>query len=1209
MSAATAAERAAARADRRSRRAHERYLDLTTSTSTSTVRPRKLRRAEAVVARCDDRLDQALRRVETTPAPAPAALRAPRATPRGLAGPGNGRVSHIEAPPEWRAPTVQVCGLFPWAVGGATPTLGVPLGRHMRAGTTVCFDPLNWFQRGRFLPNPSTMTLGLPGLGKSSITRRQVLGLSAQGVRPLVLGDLKPDYTDLVRAIGGQVVKLGRGLGSLNVLDVGALGEAAARLSGTDAERLRAEAHGRRLSVVTGLIQLTRGRAMEDYERSVLSTALRVLHERSSNTGACVPVLPDLVTLLDQAPAQVRAVTLDRGDMDRYRDAVDPLQRSLLALLDGPLGDVFARPTTERIALNSPGVAIDVSGISSSDSSLQAAVLLACWSEGFGAVEAANALADAGVAAQRHYFVILDELWRVLRSGAGMVDNVDALTRLNRAQGVAMAQITHTVSDMRSLANPEDVEKARGFVERAGAIICGGLPPPGGRRAAGDRAVHRRRARAHHLLVDPAVLGRPPRPARAGQLPHQGRRAAGGAGPCGPDPGGAERRRPRDQRPLDHDPRPGVGQGSRCPRRRRAGARARAAVSTSRGASSATGAGGDDAVAWLIPTGAAAAFVVCSALWVAGGLASAVAGHGFVAAPFALKTFIGVLSEGTSASWPGADPRLVAAFTVGLVVAVLGPPAVLVARWWLRRPAGDDPRRSLARVAHLRPLLPFAVAQRAQRLRPGLAQVKTSELARTQHEQIGLRLGRLGKRGPVLLSSWEDVLVALMAPRSGKTTTLAVPMVLSAPGAAVLTSNKTEGWAETAALRAAIPEGKVWTFDPQRIAHEPQTWWWNPLGGITTVREATRLAGHFVATVEGEKADIWGPAARELLANLILAAAISGHTMMDVYAWLADEATPVPRGLLAEHGFDLLANTLRGTQDLAAETRSGVYFTARAACACLRDDQITAWITPPAARRGGAATAGAQEQFLAEAFPTSRHTLYLLSKDEGGSAAPLVAALTDRVIRAGVAAAELRGGRLDPPMVAVLDEAANICRIADLPDLYSHLGSRGIVPVTILQSYAQGESVWGKTGAAKLWGAATVKLIGAGMDDADFAEDISRLVGEHEVATLSRSSGSRGGPSRTHATRTQRILTAAAVRELPKGSALLLATGTKPALVTLAPWYAGQRAQEIQAATSTAKALLEERVAAEQGRPLVALAASEGPTLGLGPVHDERDSW
>ncbi len=35
-------------------------------------------------------------------------------------------------------------------------------------------------------------------------------------------------------------------------------------------------------------------------------------------------------------------------------------------------------------------------------------------------------------------------------------------------------------------------------------------------------------------------------------------------------------------------------------------------------------------------------------------------------------------------------------------------------------------------------------------------------------------------------------------------------------------------------------------------------------------------------------------------------------------------------------------------------------------------------------------------------------------------------------MRAGVVTAERRGGRLDPPMLVLLDEAANICRIADL---------------------------------------------------------------------------------------------------------------------------------------------------------------------------------
>ena len=336
-----------------------------------------------------------------------------------------------------------------------------------------------------------------------------------------------------------------------------------------------------------------------------------------------------------------------------------------------------------------------------------------------------------------------------------------------------------------------------------------------------------------------------------------------------------------------------------------------------------------------------------------------------------------------------------------------------------------------------------------------------------------------------------------------------------------------------------------------------------------------------------------GPAARELLATLLLAAAVGGGTLLDVYAWLADEATPIPGGLLREHGYDLLARTLRGTQDSPPDTRGSVYFTARAATACLRDGQITAWVTPPACNRAShrpddpgetdpaGGVAGPLVEFQPETFPTSRQTLYLLSKDEGGSAGPLVAALTDRVLRCGVTAAERAGGRLDPPMVLVLDEAANICRIADLPALYSHLGSRGIVPLTILQSYSQAVGVWGETGTKALWGAATIKLIGAGMDDPTFAEDLSRLVGDHDVLTVSRSSGGgRGGASRTHATRQQRILPASAVRELGKGQALLLATGAKPALITLQPWYTGPHATQITAAAATATKLITQRARA-----------------------------
>ena len=165
---------------------------------------------------------------------------------------------------------------------------------------------------------------------------------------------------------------------------------------------------------------------------------------------------------------------------------------------------------------------------------------------------------------------------------------------------------------------------------------------------------------------------------------------------------------------------------------------------------------------------------------------------------------------------------------------------------------------------------------------------------------------------------------------------------------------------------------------------------------------------------------------------------------------------------------------------------------------------------------------------------------------------------------------ERRGGRLDPPMVVPLDEAANICRIADLPDLYSHLGSRGITPVTILQSYEQGVTVWGEHGMATLWGAATKKIIGAGVDSPRLARDLATLVGQHDVPIRTINYGD-GRASESVTLRRQDILEPAAIRALPPGTALLLATGIKPALIHLTPWYAGPHAAEINAAAQAAQ--------------------------------------
>ena len=59
--------------------------------------------------------------------------------------------------------------------------------------------------------------------------------------------------------------------------------------------------------------------------------------------------------------------------------------------------------------------------------------------------------------------------------------------------------------------------------------------------------------------------------------------------------------------------------------------------------------------------------------------------------------------------------------------------------------------------------------------------------------------------------------------------------------------------------------------------------------------------------------------------------------------------------------------------------------------------------------------------------------------------------------------------------------------------------------------------------------------------------------------------------------RRQDILEPAAIRALPPGTALLLATGIKPALIHLTPWYAGPRATEITAAQQAAQEQIREQ--------------------------------
>ncbi|OLZ51713.1 type VI secretion protein [Amycolatopsis coloradensis] len=564
--------------------------------------------------------------------------------------------------------------------------------------------------------------------------------------------------------------------------------------------------------------------------------------------------------------------------------------------------------------------------------------------------------------------------------------------------------------------------------------------------------------------------------------------------------------------------------------------------------------GGTPVLPWVITGLIGGVFLLGGMVWLAAQVAAAT---GFpvpavTAIPDALGEpgLTGLIGPEGSPTWFyiifGTEIALLLAATITL-------PLLITKR---KRPR--DGHRSMNSAREFRELQQPAMAKRAQGLQQSLAGTRVRDLT---GRQVGAALGDIG--GKTVYKSHEDVELVICGPRSNKTSAKVVPEILGAPGTVVATSNKGDVWALTAGLRAQV--GEVFLFDSNQITYQPQTFWWDPLAGVTDVESASRMASYFMREVGGgagggaDRADpFFTPAAEKTLRQILLAAAVSEKSLRDVVNWVATRSDE-PAVQLEQHGFRGQADSLRATLELPPETRGGVYEGVATAISCLDSESLLRWVTPPLTwEKLAPDPAAIRELNLWDLItrPGDRHpTLYLLTREGQGSGRPIVAAMVGELCNVAFRAAAANGGRLDPALTVQLDEAANIVRIPELPSWYSWFGSQSIMVTTVLQSREQGRSVWGKEGFDALWSAATIKTVGAGIADPDFAEDLSRLVGDHKVEETSTSYSS-GGPSTSRSLHTERILTAADIAAMPRTNALLITSGRRPGLLRLRPWYA-----------------------------------------------------
>lgn len=480
----------------------------------------------------------------------------------------------------------------------------------------------------------------------------------------------------------------------------------------------------------------------------------------------------------------------------------------------------------------------------------------------------------------------------------------------------------------------------------------------------------------------------------------------------------------------------------------------------------------------------------------------------------------------------GSAPMTGLQITVLVVQIVLF--AVLVAAiaiaWRRTRRIGsrvDDRARDMTRTKDVAELSQKAAAKDAERLG-------------AQGASMGVPLGKLVNNMRELFASWEWVQIWIMGPRAGKTSCVCVPQIIETDGPVLATSNKRDIVDLTRGSRSM--KGSVWVHDVQGIIGEEPWWFWNPLTFVRDMETAEKLADVFrtSATAKNAQEDAYfGPTAKALLARYIFAAALGERPITDVYRWVNDEKDFTAERILREAGQLGVAQALEKDQMVTEKQRDGVYGQVRTWVGLLGNPKIAAWVRPNAMDR---------PELDLEKFVMSTDTLYLISREGGGSARAITAALVMALLTtAEEIAARQRGGRLSTPLMAVLDEAANVVRWNDLPDVYSHYGSRGIVVSTFFQSYSQGIEAYGESGMNKLWSAANVRVAGSGLSEDKFLPFLSSLIGDRDVIKR-QSSAQRGGRSTTTSVQRERIFDSSDIAQLPRGRAIMTASG-QPALL------------------------------------------------------------
>lgn len=444
---------------------------------------------------------------------------------------------------------------------------------------------------------------------------------------------------------------------------------------------------------------------------------------------------------------------------------------------------------------------------------------------------------------------------------------------------------------------------------------------------------------------------------------------------------------------------------------------------------------------------------------------------------------------------------------------------------------------------------------------PGLRRRARSAHWASRRELRDLRLLRpepgrvvLGKAGRSLIAAEPRQSVLVVAPpQSGKTTGLAIPAMLEWEGPVIATSIKSDLLRDTLARRRDM--GQAYVFDPTGATGVPADCW-SPLGGCGSWYGAQRMAAWLCASSRGEggglaDADFWYRAGAKLLSPLLFAAATSGREMADVVRWVDTQEEREVQAALEATGVVEALEAAQASWRREERQRSSIYTTAENVLAAYADPRVMqaarrADISPAALLSGGA------------------NTLYLCGPaHEQRQHAPLFGALLEEMIAAVYEAVSASGRPLDPPLLIVGDELANIAPIQSLPQIASTGAGQGIQLVSIFQDLAQVAEVWGPRASRTIISNHPARLFGAGIGDPETLKYVRDVTGEAEYAQHSESSSHYHGHSTTHGTTWRALTPEHVLREAPYGTAVLIYGNLPAARLRLRLWFEDARLREL----------------------------------------------